>query len=138
MTVKIAGHWERAWWAPFNEFDLWVHPIHEFGIDEFHMVPVSGIDKARVIEHNDLQEVLDANQDLTHVYFDEAGDVSLSDFVHPENALYILGRTSLSPYKVYAQPGDTVVRIDTIANSGGFWSHQVAAMALYDRFLKSK
>ena len=138
MTVKLVGHWERAWQAPINEFDLWIHPIHEFNIDEFHMVPVSGIMKGRVIEHHDLQEVLDENAELTHVYFDEEGDVSLSDFVHPEHALYIFGRTGLSPYKVYARPQDKVVRIESNANSGGFWSHQVAAMMLYDRFLKTR
>jgi hypothetical protein len=115
-----------------------VHPLKEFGVNEMHMVPVTGIDKARAKEYNDLQEILDENPDLVRVYVDESADVSLPQFKHPENALYIFGKTSLAPYKVYAKPGDLVVKIDSVANNGGFWSHQAASMILYDRFAKGQ
>jgi tRNA(Leu) C34 or U34 (ribose-2'-O)-methylase TrmL len=138
MTVKIAGFWENAWQAPLNEFDLWIHPLREFGIDEMHMVPNTGINsvKSRVHEYDDLEYILNKFPELPRVFVDEAADTSLTDFVHPADALYIFGKTSLAPYKIYAQPGDHVVKIDTVTNNGGFWSHQAASMLLYDRFTK--
>lgn len=140
MTVKIAGHWEKAWQSPLNEYDLWIHPLREFGIDEMHMVPISGIgiQKKRVKEYTDLVEILAAFPELTPVYVDEFAPVSLPDFEHPKDALYIFGKTSLSPYKYYAKEGDLSVKLDSVNNDGGFWSHQAATMILYDRFMKER
>lgn len=139
MSVKIVGFWERGWDTPWQEFNWWIHPIKEFGVTEFYMNPVTGLDKAAVNEFSDLSNII-AQADLegaTCVYLDEAADVELPDFVHPTNAVYIVGRTSYSPYATSYRAGtDLAVKIPSITNSGGFWGHQAATMVLYDRYLK--
>ena len=138
MTIKVLGNWERAWVAPFNEWDLWIHPIKEFGINELSMVPVTGLEKGNLSEYSDISEALAQNSDLVHVYIDEAATTNLVDFSHPENALYIVGKTSYSPYATnYREGTDLAVKIPTVNNSGGFWSHQAISLVLYDRYLKN-
>lgn len=139
MSVKIVGFWERGWDTPWQEFNWWIHPIKEFGVTEFYMSPVTGIDKAAVNEYSDLNDVIaQADADgATCVYLDESATDELPDFVHPENAVYIVGRTSYSPYATNFRPGvDRAVKIPSITNSGGFWGHQAVTMVLYDRYLK--
>lgn len=139
MTVKILGHWELAWKAPLQEFDTWIHPLKEFGIENFYMCPVTGIDKSRVIEKASIEEVLAENPTLTRVYVDERATVNLADFQHPDNALYIMGKTTYSPYLTNFNPEtDLAVKIPSVNNSGGFWGDQAVIMVLYDRFLKGK
>ncbi|MEX2007535.1 MAG: hypothetical protein WD992_02065, partial [Candidatus Levyibacteriota bacterium] len=72
--VKVAGIWEQGWNTPFLEYDLWVHPLQEFGVDGWYMSPVSGITKSsNLTEVADIQEAIKANPDLTVVWVDEKG-----------------------------------------------------------------
>jgi len=137
MSVKIAGCWERGWDTAWQEYNWWVHPLKEFGISEFYMNPITGISKSNVIEFNNILEIINSVTDHTCVYLDESATTNLVDFVHPTNALYIIGRTSYSPYVAHFRPGiDQAVKIPSLANNGGFWGHQVATMILYDRYVK--
>jgi hypothetical protein len=138
MTVKIAGQWERSWRAPLEEFSDWLHPLKEFNVNEFYMCPVTGIDKSRVIEHRNLDDVFAENPDLQRVYIDESATIELPDFEHPVDCIYVLGRTGYSPYITQKREGDLAVKIPSAANSGGFWGHQAAMLVLYDRFLKGQ
>ena len=136
--IKIAGIWEQGWNTPFLEYDLWEYPLRDFGVDAHYMCPVSGIDKP-VIERKDIQEILNENKDLTIVWIDEKGDTLLSDFVHPKNALYIMGRTTYSPMAGLKKEADKSVRIATRkdnSNGGMLWSHQAICLVLYDRLNK--
>jgi tRNA(Leu) C34 or U34 (ribose-2'-O)-methylase TrmL len=137
MATAIIGCWELGWNTPIKEFDLWTFPLRDLGCDEFHMVPVTGID-AEVIEHPDLGEFLASQrQERLIVFVDEAGETPLPEFIHPDDVLYVFGRTSLSPYTAYSQPGDESIVIPTIEDSGLLWGHQAAALVLYDRMVKS-
>jgi len=141
MTVKVVGHWELGWRSPINEFDVWIHPLKEFGLDEFYMVPVSGISKSRCLEKTNLQEVFAETdqQNFERVFVDENATVELPDFNHPTNALYVIGRTGFSPYMTEFREGiDHAVKIPSMVNNGGFWGEQAAIMILYDRFLKER
>jgi len=138
-TVKIVGHWEKAWRAPLEELNSWIHPLKEFGVDRFMMCPVSGIGHGRIDEYQDIKEVLDNNQDFPHVYVDEEAETDLRDFEHPENALYVFGRTQFSPYKVHFRKGvDHAIKIPSVRNNGGFWGDQTMVVVLYDRFIKEQ
>jgi hypothetical protein len=136
MTVKIAGHWETAWRAPLEEFNDWLHPLQEFGITEFYMSPVTGIAKGRVLERQFIDNVFEETEELTRVYVDEAATVELPEFEHPEHALYIMGKTTFSPYLTHRREGDLAVKIPSVTNGGGFWGHSAISIVLYDRFLK--
>jgi hypothetical protein len=132
--VKVAGIWEQGWNTPWLEHDLWIQVVNEFAANGWYMTPVSGIAKSStLVEVVDMQEVIDANPDLTVVWVDEKGDIPLQKFEHPQNALYIMGRTSQTVLGM-RRDGDPSVRIETI---GGFWAHQALAIVLYDRMKKS-
>jgi hypothetical protein len=140
--VKVAGIWEQGWNTPWLEFDLWEYPLHDFGVDEFYMTPISGIAKgfSFLKEKTDIQEVLNENPDLTVVWIDERGTTKLKDFVHPENALYITGKTTSRPMVTFGQPNHLSVQIETKpdgSTQGGLWSHQAITLVLYDRIKKS-
>ncbi len=139
MTVKVAGLWELGWSAPLTEHDLWHYPLRDFGVDEWCMCPVSGIRPVEPVllkEYNELPEVFAANPDLTVVHVDESATDYLEDFVHPENALYVFGKVTLSSWKAYGQPEHKALKIRTIGSLGTPWPHQIAVLVLYDRMLK--
>jgi len=139
MTVKIVGHWERSWRSPIEEYEMWIHPIKEFGIDNFYMCPVTGIDKSRCLERDNIDTVFTDNPDHVRVFVDENATTLLQDFVHPENAIYVVGKTSYSPYTTHYREGiDQAVKIPSVNNSGGFWGEQALTMILYDRYTKGQ
>lgn len=137
--VKILGLWERGWSTPIIEVSLWEFMVREYGVDTLYMYPVSGIDNKSVAEIADLETILDAERTLenTIVFVDEEGEEPLTDFQHPERALYVFGKTSLSPYKLYKKASDRSVRIVTPSNLGMLWGHQAALLVLADRASKA-
>ena len=135
--IKVVGTWDFGWSTPIMEFDLWHFPLRDFGIDEWIMWPISGIDKrGKVIERSTLATVIEENPDLTPVYVDDYGETPLQSFVHPENVLYILGKASFSPFNANNKEGISV-KIETPGEKGGFWPHQAISIVLYDRFIKN-
>lgn len=137
MAVEVVGCWEFAWQAPLNEYDLWIHPIKEFNVSEFTMTPITGIQKGKVTEVADINEVIN-NTDKTVVFVDEAADVTLDEFEHPANAMYVMGKTSFSPYVTsFDETKHVAVKIPSDKNTGGFWGHQAISMILYDRYIKT-
>jgi tRNA(Leu) C34 or U34 (ribose-2'-O)-methylase TrmL len=137
--VKVAGLWELGWNTPLQEHDLWVYPLRDFGVAEWHMSPVSGIRSEYVKEVQDLPDLLDAERKAgTQVVFlDEDGETDLEDFAHPEDAIYVFGKASMSAYRAYQRPGDLSIKVRTPNNLATLWPHQVAVMVLYDRWRKS-
>lgn len=95
------------------------------------MFPVSGLSKPWLSEYKSFEDLILDKQHLTPVYVDERGEVELSDFRHPENALYIFGKANYAPWH-RKQTGDASVRIDT-ACDGMLWPDQCLALVLYDR-----
>jgi len=132
-SVSIAGMWELGWNTPISEIELWHLMLRDFGVDKFYMTPVSGIKSSKVIEMTTLEDIIEANKDKTIVYVDERSETELSDFKHPENALYVFGKANYSPFMADMKEGDMSVKIKTIENKGLLWPHQAASIVLYDR-----
>lgn len=132
--IKVLGCWEVGWNVPLTESDLWIMPLREFGVDELLMTPVSGIAYKRVREYPSVAEALGAHPNLTPVFVDEKGEVELEDFEHPEDAIYVFGKVSYSPY-IQLGSGHKSVRIKTEAK-GMLWPHQAMSIVLYDRTRK--
>ncbi len=133
--IKVAGVWELGWNTPFMEYELWRMLMREFQLDEWYMTPVTGIDKGRdrVTETRHIRDCISLNPDFTPIFVDEDGDENLSDFIHPENALYILGKVGGSP----KTKSDLSLRVETPAGKGLLWPHQILSIILYDRMKKS-
>jgi hypothetical protein len=136
--VKVAGHWDLGWNTPIKEIDLWEYPMRDFGVDVHYMCPISGIDH-KVEERNNIEQVLEENPDLTVIFCDERAETLLSDFAHPQKALYIFGRANFSPFLSLKRKQDLSLKIETVTPEGGLlWGHQAAAIILYDRYLKQQ
>jgi hypothetical protein len=137
MTVKVLGHWEIGWDTPWQEYSWWRHPLKEFGVDEFYMIPRTGIQRPGVIEFDHIDEVYNSFPEFTVVFVDESAEDELQDFVHPDDALYVIGKTSYSPYVNREKIQNyKCVKIPSVINQGGFWGNQAISIILYDRFLK--
>jgi len=136
--VKVAGLWEFGWSAPLTECSFWKFPLQDFGIDEWDMCPITGINEPAVTEYPELSDVIAANPDLTVIFVDENGQNTLNDFVHPPKALYIFGKASQSAFATYFREGDLSLKIETVQNQGLLWPHQAAILVLYDRMLKMR
>jgi hypothetical protein len=131
MTVEVAGHWELGWSAPITELELWRMAARSFGLSSINMTPISGIAARFVHEYASTDSMIGAFPDLTPVYIDEGGEVELSDFVHPQDALYVFGKATYSPFSARSKKGISV-RIDC-PKMGLLWPHQAMALVLYDR-----
>ena len=136
MTVAVAGSWELGYSAPLTERDLWAYPLREYGVDEWIMAPVSGIQDPLLTEVDDLGPLV-ADTELTVVFVDEHGTTELAEFVHPPDALYVCGKASFSSLAAYGMDGDVSVRIATPRASGMLWPHQAICLVLADRMVKS-
>jgi len=134
MTVRVAGMWEMGWKAPISEHDVWSYMLRDFAADEWIMCPVSGIDSNKVTEMATLADVVAAAPE-TIVIVDEKGEIPLHEFEHPDDALYVIGKTSYSPM---ALGTGLSVYVETPTGAQGLlWSDQVIALVLYDRMVKS-
>lgn len=138
--IEVAGIWELGWNTPIVEHDIWAYPLRDFGVDAWHMCPVSGIRSEHVIEHPDLGELIEnkRNAGKQIVFVDEGGDTDLEDFQHPVDPLYVFGKASMSPLRAYKKEGDLSIRITTPNNLATMWPHQTAVMVLYDLNRKKK
>jgi len=136
MIVKIASLWELGWNTPILEIDLWHFLLRDFGINQCYMVPISGIKHKGVQERATIKDVIDENPSLQVIFCDERGEQNLKDFIHPENALYIFGKTNFSPFLLEKRKQDISLYFETAMNIGTVWSHQAAGIILYDRLRK--
>lgn len=147
MSVKVLGCWEIGFRTPISEINNWEHLLREFNVLDLRMTPVSGIraglqqDPTNVVlselNSGDVESFM-ADQraaGVSIVFVDEAGATDLQAFQHPENCMYVFGRSSTSLVSL-KQPQDVSVKIMTPTNRGGFWADQAAGVILYDRFLK--
>lgn len=134
--VVVASMWELGWNTPIKEIDLWRFPMRDFGVDKLYMVPVTNVRSQKVIERNKIQDVIDEHPDLQVIFVRETGTTSLDTFIHPENALYITGRTNFSPYNNYNTDDSISLVVPTIINKGILWGHQAMSIVLYDRMIK--
>jgi hypothetical protein len=100
------------------------------------MAPRTGLEREQLVEVDTLQMAIDLNPDFSPVVVDERGDASLRSFTHPDRALYLFGRTGISPLEALAWRGLSV-HIEGAGPLGMLHPHQAAAITLYDRQVKS-
>ena len=147
MAVRVAGNWELSWNTPLKEADLWAFVLRDFDIKDWFMWPVTGIKHCEhrsvgLHEYPSIEGIFEANQDFHHVYVEPANSkfahsgVSLKDFQHPSDALYIFGSAHFNPMVCYAKEEDQSIFIPTVHNAGVLWPHQCLAVIMYDRLLK--
>ena len=142
MGVKVAGIWEMNWNIPLSESFLWTFPLREFDIMDWAMCPITGIThnesstKMSLTEYETVAEMVEEfSGDYVRVFVDEKGETTLDKFEHPENAIYFFGCAGRAPTE-HKREGDLSVRLQTTANNGVMWPHQILVAVLYDRQTK--
>lgn len=132
--IEVAGIWEIGRNVPIMEADLWKCVLRSYGIKRLNMTPITGIRAPWISEFNSVSDMLAAYPDHVPVFVDEKSDIELEDFVHPEDALYVFGRSSYSPFTDMAKQQHSL-RIDC-PTMGMLWPHQCLSMILRDRGMK--
>jgi hypothetical protein len=146
--VKVVGYWDRWFQHKENEYDVcWRFMLRHFGVDQIIMLPNLGVREKLPLDYTDtelvemasVEEAILANPDLVPIIVDERGTTTLREFTHPENVLYIFGRTGFNPLDVL-QPWDgQAVNIEGNSPYVGdalLHPHQACSIMLYDRMMK--
>jgi tRNA(Leu) C34 or U34 (ribose-2'-O)-methylase TrmL len=146
--IVIAGKWD-LWENPQQEYlTHWRFMTKHFGVDALYMTPITKSIDTNVLDSTETtffelptyEDVIKANPGLTPVIIDENGKTSLKDFSHPEDALYLFGRTGYSAKDVLS---DQIISVSIPSWSknktdslGLLHPHQAASIILYDRMNK--
>jgi hypothetical protein len=138
--VRIAGCWD-VWQNANEEFLVhWRFMIQHFGVTQIHMTPIkSDLVEEFLFQSESMDDIISLNEGYTPIIVDENGSTPLSEFVHPERALYIFGRVGWSPKDVYPEIPSIRIpswAIDPNLSLGMLHSHQAASIVLYDRMTK--
>ena len=132
--IEVAGIWEIGRNVPIMEADLWKCALRSYGIKKLNMMPITGIHAPWITEFPSVDEILAAYPDHVPVFVDETSAVELEDFQHPENALYVFGRSCYSPFHDKAE--DHLSFFIDCHQLGMLWPHQCLPMILRDRSKK--
>jgi hypothetical protein len=136
MTVEVAGTWDMGWSAPMTEMDQWWAVMRSYEIPMLHMTPASGLQHKMLTEHASFEEIISCRPELTPVFVHEDGEIEVTEFDHPESALYLFGKANFSPFVIHGE-GHQSVRI-ACPKMGMLWPHQALAIVMYNRGLAYK
>lgn len=148
MAVKVVGYWDAWFQSRENEYDVcWRFMLKHFGVDQIIMLPRLGIREnlpldytdTDMIEMNTIHEALAANPELTPIMVDERATTPIQEFQHPENVLYIFGRTGKNPMDEFTPWTGQSVVIPGVPQYMGdplLHPHQACSIILYDRMNK--
>ena len=146
--VKVAGVWD-IWNKPPIEILQWRFMTKHFDVDTLYMTPKTEFweeignsfcsSDSKFIELSTLNDAIELNPELTPIIIDEYGDIELNEFEHPQNALYLFGKTGYSPKEKLSSNilSDRIPSWATISTSLALLHpHQACSIVLYDRMNK--
>lgn len=119
MGAKIAALREAGWVDEITDKAQWDNMTRSFGA-ELQLV-------------TDFADVI-YEKDYSVVVMDETGETNLEDFIHPENAIYVFGRSTMNNLQRQIHH-DHSVRIVTPEQKSMFGC-SVACAVLYARSLQ--
>lgn len=117
MSVKLVAFREDTWFAPLAEYNLYNHLAIAYNCDSQLIRDWS-------------EAVVPDGWPVILAY--EHGELESRQFRHPENAVYVFGRTALDLLGAVPNP-DVILRVDTPGSSLGMFGAQIAAIVLRDR-----
>jgi hypothetical protein len=133
--IRIAGIWDYSWNFPAHEISQWEVLVREFNAERLYMTPITGIVNNVLDEKKSIQDVVNDCKGFTPVFVAENGTNDLVSYEHPENALYIFGRTNYSPFNDMIDQGESI-KVITPTNQGLLLSPIIAGIILQDRYNK--
>ena len=144
--VKIAGCWDTHMLpSPAVEYNSrWKFLVRGFNLDGIYMAPITGfVEEHRtstdlrdhVIEVQDVMKAVEANPNLVPVLVDECSPNNLQAFEHPQDVIYIFGRTGMSFFGGWKGKSVSIESPDKLTSY--LQPDQAAALVLYNRMVKS-
>lgn len=140
--VAVLGHWELGYHAPITEKFYWSLPLRDFEVDEWHMVPVSGVnntEKVKLTEWKAYGDYFAVSPNLKRVFIEprtkhqNPDTIWLHDYEHPQDCVYIFGSAHYNPTISHCREEDDVVSIKTAQDKGVLWADQALCIVLYER-----
>ena len=126
-VITLVGRWEKGWLDHRVEYFMWKQLAAAYNVDRIAMVGFSDEPRITIDQYGSMGEALASCQG-EQVFLEPKGDISLCEFVHPKEAVYIFGNAMNHNLK-YA---GTTVRIDTPSGTDMF-AINAAAIALAAR-----
>lgn len=138
-NVGVVAYWPDC---PLSNHDakrwmsFYIFSMQEFGADTLILVGAPVIDHGYDIgfeQYDDIDDVLSEYPDHEIVCMTGIAEDTLREYEHPSgDVLYVIG----NDYGGLPEVVGTQLRIETINESNTLWSHTVAAIVLYDRYMK--
>jgi len=120
MTAHIASLRESGWLDRITDKAQWDNLARSFEVEQLQLVP----------EFTDI--VYPEGYEI--VVMDESANTALQDFIHPENAIYVFGRSTLNGIQNMVVH-DHQVKVITPQQKGCF-GVSIAGAVLYARSLQ--
>jgi len=137
-VITVLGMWEAGWFENARtERRLWKQTIQAFGVDAWEMCGVRGGPFTSPVQHESPRAMLDAHPGRKTFLVPPGrvpGSVSLADYHHPRDAVYVFGCAG-DTLAGYVADGDHAVSIVTPRDTDLFAPAALAAV-LYDRTVK--
>ena len=106
--ITLVGRWEKGWLDHRVEYFMWKQLAAAYNVDRIVMVGLSDEPRITIDQYRSMSEALASCQG-EQVFLEPKGDISLREFAHPKDAVYVFGNAMNHNLK-YA---GTTVRIDT-------------------------
>lgn len=137
-SVTVLGMWER--WLEPERFErrVWKHTIQAFKVDRWGMCDVAGGPFTSPVQYADLATMLAAHPGPKTFLIPPGrieGTGNLSEYEHPENAIYVFGRGGENLVK-HVTPADDVVSIHMPLGGAELYAAVALGQVLYDRQVK--
>ena len=125
--ITLVGMWEYGWLDPKVELFMFRQLCAAYGVDRLVMVPEMLAARTSVDQYPTIEEALDSCEGEV-VFLEPSGDVSLKDFKHPKDAVYVFGKAMISN----KHREGTKLRIET-PNATDMFAINAASIVLADR-----
>jgi hypothetical protein len=126
--ITIVGRFEDGWLSPDIEFFIWKQLGYAYKVDRIVMVPKLLERRTSLDQYDTIEDAINSC-DGEIVFMEQLGNVSLSSFVHPKNAVYVFGNASTNHMNLEGHK----VKIDTPSPVDMF-AVNAAAIVLDNRY----
>ena len=126
--ITLVGRWENGWLDYRVEYFMWKQLAAAYGVNRIAMVGQSNESRIPIDQYDSMEEALvSCTGDL--VFIEPKGEVSLVDYDHPGDVVYVFGNAMNDNLK----HAGTTVRIDT-PNPTDVFALNAASIILAHRY----
>lgn len=125
--ITLIGRWEKDWLDNRVELFIWKQLCSAYEVDRLVMVGKSKNPRITIDQYDTMEEAINSSKGEV-VLLEPKGNIILSNFIHPKDAIYVFGNAMNHNLKY----NGITVRIDTPTMTDMF-AFNAAAIVLADR-----